>query len=174
MTALNEVRGMEQASEARLAEHRPKLVAMLEWKIGLPHEEAEDAAQAAMLAGLRRLRSGRGGEVLDWGAWLRRVAVNAARKAARRRLPCDPVAVGSAAAREADEVAGADELDALRAAVGGLPDDLRQLLTYCTLERHTYREAVERFGICAGVVSRRLQRARETLKARMTAPAAGR
>lgn len=153
-------------SEDRLAEYWPDLVAVLVAS-GFPHDEAEDAAQAAMVAGLRWLRSGRGDDVLDWGAWLRRVAVNAARKAARRRLPCDPAAVGAAAASEADEVAGADELDAMRRAVLGLPDGLRLMVTYCSLEEHTYRETAARFGVCVGVVGRRLREARERLRARL-------
>lgn len=45
-------------SEGRLAEYRPELVAVLT-SAGFPHDEAEDAAQAAMIAGLRWLRSGR-------------------------------------------------------------------------------------------------------------------
>lgn len=153
-------------AEARLAERVPELTAMLV-RMGFPHHDADDAVQDAVFVGLRYLRSGKARTVVNPEAWLNTIAVRAACKAAKRRLVSDPVAVAAAVTAPCDEVARRDETEVLLRAVRELPDGPRQVLAFCDLEGHTYGEAAREFGLCAGVVGRRLRVARDTLRDRL-------
>lgn len=145
----------------------PDLVAMLT-RAGFTLHDAEDAAQDAALVALRYARFGRDQFVTNPDAWLKTVAVRAAVKAARRRLPCDADAVSTAASRPTDDADRRDEDDAIRRAVSALPERLRDVVVFCALEGHTHEEAVRRFGVCAGAVGRRLRAARLALRAQLS------
>ena len=149
-----------------LATQSDQLAAMLA-RMGYLHSDAADAAQEAVVVGLQYLRDGMAPTVLNPQTWLRTVAVRAARKAAGRRLACDPIEVEAAAAAPCDEVARRDEAEALLRAISELPQGPRQALVFCALEGHTYGEAARQFGVCAGAVGRRLLAARDTLRDRL-------
>jgi RNA polymerase sigma factor (sigma-70 family) len=126
--------------------------------------DADDAFQATFIVLARRAGAVRRGESL--GCWLYGVAVRVAHKALRRRPPPvppprpgppDPAHV--AAWREVARVLD-DEL-------GRLPDRLRAPLVLCYLHGGTRDEAAAELGWSLSTLKRRLDRAREVLRARL-------
>ncbi len=125
--------------------------------------DAHDAAQAACVQAIEKLPclrdSGR------FGAWLRRIAVNAALEARRsraRRLPAN------AAVLTPDERWSAEDFEILRKAVDGLPDDYRQpiVLHYC--EGFSYEEVAEMLDWPRGTVGTNIHRGMARLRASLT------
>lgn len=57
------------------------------------------------------------------------------------------------------------ELDAVRAGLAALPEDLRLVITTVVLDGQSYKDAAERLGVPIGTVMSRLSRARQHLDA---------
>ncbi len=137
--------------------------------LGADLAAAEDAAQAAFLALARHAGRVRGGSV---GPWLHRVAVRAAldlRTDGRGRCelpdtdPVDP--------HPGPECVAADreERGLIDAAVNALPDRLRAAFVLCELEGRSNADAAALLGCPVGTVESRLTRARQRLRAVLSA-----
>jgi RNA polymerase sigma factor (sigma-70 family) len=135
--------------------------------------EADDAFQAAFLVLIARAeslhRSPIGNRSL--AGWLYRVAANAAlqvrrKSSARRRHE-------SAFARDREEMDVAkspvrDVLPVLDEEIGRLPDRYRAPLVLCYYQGRSQHDAADELGISYATLRRRLDRARETLRSRLT------
>ena len=162
---------MQQPPTAEcLAVHYPKLIAMLV-RMGFAVEDAEDAAAEAVVTGLRYIRSGKALGLTYRTGWLRSVAINAAKKTARRRRQRREIAllcidIPAPVALPEEEKAEVRRL--LCEAVDGLPPAHRALVVFCYVEGSTYTQAARRFGLALGVVTRRLHDARDRLAAALS------
>ncbi len=128
-------------------------------------EDAEDAFQAAFLVLSRKAASVRRGTAVP--AWLHRVAVRIARRAAGKRKPttsllAEPVAPASPDAAERDELRGL-----LDAEIDRLSDPLRRAFVLCYLEGLSNAEAARLLGCPVGTVESRLTAARRRLRDRL-------
>ncbi|VTR93416.1 rna polymerase subunit sigma- partial : RNA polymerase sigma factor OS=Methylobacterium sp. (strain 4-46) GN=M446_0623 PE=3 SV=1: Sigma70_r2: Sigma70_r4_2 [Gemmata massiliana] len=130
---------------------------------GYSHASADDAVQDALVRALQWIAAGRFAAITDPLAWLRVVALNAARTNAPRRH-LRPLGEGRAsAARPFDAFDGADEtrarLGAVRVVLDGLPAPLGAVFTYCALEGHTRRAAARHFQLPLGTIMSAVRRA---------------
>lgn len=139
-------------------------------------DDADDVAQEAWLAGLRRAPERREG----LRGWLRVVATNVARKERRRRGRARAREAGSAAlapAAAVDAETLALRLEAQRL-VGelalALDEPLRSTVLLCYYEGLTPSQIAARQGVPAGTVRWRLKQARDRLRAGLAARHAGR
>jgi RNA polymerase sigma-70 factor (ECF subfamily) len=136
---------------------------------------AEDVTQDVFLAVMReaaRYEPGRSTVT----AWLCGIA----RNHSRRRLEQDgrlvPLpdeheedATAAVQADPADDLANAQQVDALRRAVLSLPLRYREVVVLCDLEELSYRDAAVSLDCAVGTVRSRLHRARALLAAKMRA-----
>lgn len=126
--------------------------------------EAEDLTQdicAALPAKIARF-DGRA----RFTTWLYRVAVNAAHDRRRRASSQARAAEGWGnweIARRAADTETAEQVDWLVAAIGALPDDLRDTLAL-VLDDMTHAQTAEVLGLSEGTVSWRVSQARKRLK----------
>jgi len=128
--------------------------------------EAEDLAQEVCIGLAAKIRSFRG--EARFTTWLYRVVLNAARDAMRRRATRGAAHLGFAEVdglRRAGDAARAAEAEWLRAALGGLKDDLRETVVLVLDQELTHAEAGEVLGVSESTVSWRLHEARKALKA---------
>jgi RNA polymerase sigma-70 factor (ECF subfamily) len=136
-------------------------------RISGSREEAEDAAQDALVSAYRalsgyppeRIRS------LQLRPWLVRIAINAQRSRlrARRRRPADPL--GDDAAQIADEVPGpaaraehAEERELWRRRLAMLPERQRLCVVLHHVEGLTYEEVADALAIPPGTVKSHVHR----------------
>jgi RNA polymerase sigma-70 factor (ECF subfamily) len=142
------------------------------WALTGSREDGDDLAQAALVKALGALGQFEPGTRLD--AWVFRVTrtvwIDRARASARRPTVHDPEAVEALSDRGLAARGAEARLDLarVRAAMGRLPDDQRDVLAMVAIEGLSYREAAEAIGVPVGTVMSRLSRARarlaETLK----------
>ncbi len=162
--------------EALVREHA-RFVYRVAYAVLRNHHDAEDAVQETFLrvwrhrGELRDLREAR--------PWLARIAWRVA--VDKRRRPADAsLEAQEEAARGVRELraqgAGADELaisaqmqELLAALIASLPRDLREVLTLSTVEEMTSGEIGVALGIPEITVRTRLFRARQLLKAKLSA-----
>ena len=143
-------------------------------------EEANDLAQESFLRLYRSARSFRPGH--RFTTWLYTIAANLARNHLRWRarhpnvsLDADQSATGQtladvlpSRAPHPNMAVEAEELhQAVRAAVQGLPDDLREALVLCEWEELSMAEAAAVLGTTAKAIENRLYRARKQLRERL-------
>jgi RNA polymerase sigma factor (sigma-70 family) len=125
---------------------------------------AEDICQDAYIRLYGALRDGHGPE--DAGAWLRRVGRNLAISRARRTQVAlrNAGRLREAAAHDptATIVLEREHVDGLRAALGRIPDEQRELLLLAA-SGYTRGQIGTRVGASAGAVRTRLHRARRLL-----------
>ena len=132
--------------------------------------DAEDAAQEGFVKAWRSLARFRTGE--PWRPWLLTIVANEARnrrRSAGRRtqlaLRAQREAVsGDAAPSPEATVVGADERRRLLAALNGLPDVSRDVLTCRYLLELSEQETAAALGLRRGTVKSRTARALERLK----------
>lgn len=162
----------EDSLDALVREHA-RLVFRIAFSVLRNHHDAEDAAQETFL---RVLRQGQPLEaVADPKAWLARIAWRVALDRIRR-TPRDGEEDWSvwldqlrAPGASAEQLASdAQMLRLTETMVATLPSDLRAVLTLSTVEELNSREIAEILGIPEGTVRTRLQRARQTLKEKLT------
>jgi RNA polymerase sigma factor (sigma-70 family) len=138
----------------------------------LRHEQdAEDAFQATFLALARK-----GGSVARRGAvggWLYTVAYRVALAAKARAGRTPPHAPLTDVPARPDGADWCDVRPVLDEEIGRLPDRYRVPFVLCYLEGLTVDEAARRLGQPRGTVGTRLARARERLRARLTARGVG-
>lgn len=150
-----------------MTDFRHELVALLprlrRFALTLTHDphEAEDLVQAGVERALRGMASWQPGTALD--SWMYRILQNLWRdelRAHRRRAePLD----------EVEEIRGEDGREVnlnqiqwaeARAALQGLPEDQRVVLTLVVLDGLSYQQAAETLEVPIGTVMSRLSRAR--------------
>jgi len=140
---------------------------------------AEDIVQDVFLVVMRdagRYEPGRSGVA----AWLRGIARNCARQRLDRDRPFQPLpdeAAGNAgAAIQPDplgDLARAEGIARLRAAILGLPVHYREVIVLCDLQELSYQEAADVVGCAIGTVRSRLFRGRDLLAAKLARRQAG-
>ena len=127
--------------------------------------EAEDLAQDVCVGLARKIRQFRG--EARFTTWLYRVALNAGRDALRRRATRGAAHQGFAEVdqmRRAGDAARAAEAEWLRAALGGLKDDLRETAILVLDMEMTHADAGAVLGISENTVSWRLHEVRKALR----------
>jgi RNA polymerase sigma-70 factor (sigma-E family) len=124
--------------------------------------EAEDLAQEAMVRVYERWDRVRGLE--DPVGYVYRTALNLRRSRLRRLAVAARRLVAGRTVAETDPAGAADERDALRRALGGLPDGQREALVLVEWLGMTDAEAGTVLGISPGAVRVRLTRARAALR----------
>ena len=134
---------------------------------------AEDVSQDVFLAVIRdaaRYEPGRSTVT----AWLCGIARNHARRRLEREgrmvpLPEDHETdrPGAVHADPVEDLANAQQLDALRRAVLSLPLRYREVVVLCDLQELSYRDAAVSLDCAVGTVRSRLHRARALLAAKM-------
>ncbi|HQY67631.1 MAG TPA: RNA polymerase sigma factor [Pyrinomonadaceae bacterium] len=140
-------------------------------------DEAHDAAQEAFIAAYRNLKNFRGDAKVS--SWLHRIAVNQClttkRKARSRSEEFlddedgseDRVFVAAAKYSPANEAEKVERLTLVRAAVGALPGDLRQIVVMKEFEEMTFQEISETLEVPLSTVKSRLYTALKQLKMKL-------
>ena len=133
-------------------------------------EDAEDAAQEAFVAALRKASSFR--RAAAFSTWLYRIAVNAATDQARRRgrarlADLDPEDAGLAVDRggELGEVVAAAVT--VQTALAQVPEEFRVAVVLCDLYRLPYADAAQVLEVPVGTVKSRVFRGRAALAERL-------
>ncbi len=132
--------------------------------------QAEDLAQEAFLRAYRGLEGFRGDAAVR--SWLYRIATNLATNAVtrRREYPSDTMPEQAARGRGPGRELEAAELRAhLRAAIAGLPDELRVPLVLREYDELSYQEIADTTGLPLNTVRTRILRARRALRSEMEA-----
>jgi RNA polymerase sigma-70 factor, ECF subfamily len=94
----------------------------------------------------------------NFGAWLRRIATNAAIDHLRKRRPAEPLLVEPAGEPSPDSAEQAETRKAIRQALEELPPKLRVVLQLGLLEAESQPCIAESLGISAGAVKLRMFR----------------
>ena len=162
--------GDRSAREALARRHAPQVLAVCRAKAG--RDAAEDLAQETLIRGLRSV--GTLGDPGRLAAWLRGIARHVCADWARRRpgglrfSELSPAADFAAdAAGPAEAAAASEETDDLRAAVEGLPPDLRETLLLFYYDDLTYDQIAAALGVARATVNARLAKARAALARRL-------
>jgi RNA polymerase sigma factor (sigma-70 family) len=155
------------AFAALVKRHGPMVLSVCRRVLGNAHD-AEDAFQATFLVLVRRAPSLRR-EAL--GGWLHKVALRVALRArasshSRRRHEQRALDVPREDCLAA--VVWRDLQPVLDEEVRGLPESCREAFVLCYLEGKTYEQTARQLRCRPGTVSRRLARARELLRGRLT------
>jgi RNA polymerase sigma-70 factor, ECF subfamily len=129
-------------------------------------EDAEDAAQEAFLAALRKASSFR--RAAAFSTWLYRIAVNAATDQARRRgrarlAALDPEDAGLAVAPGSELGEAVATAVAVQAALTQVPEEFRVAVVLCDLYRVPYADAAQILEVPVGTVKSRVFRGRLAL-----------
>ena len=131
-------------------------------------EDAEDAAQEAFLAALRKAASFR--RAAAFSTWLYRIAVNAATDQARRRgrsrlTTLDPEDAGVVADPGSDLGEAVTTAVAVQTALTKVPEEFRVAVVLCDLYRVPYADAAQILEVPVGTVKSRVFRGRAALAA---------
>jgi RNA polymerase sigma factor (sigma-70 family) len=163
----------EAAFAALVARHGPMVLGVCRQLLGDAHD-AEDAFQAAFLTLAGKARRLRQPDRL--GPWLYGVAVRKSRKLKQqrvRRRKHERRSWAAAGVREEPPATSREERGedsaALYEEVARLPEKYRAPIVLCYLQGHTHETAATVLGWPLGTVRGRLARARDRLRARMTA-----
>ena len=129
-------------------------------------EDAEDAAQEAFLAALRKAASFR--RAAAFSTWLYRIAVNAATDQARRRgrarlAALDPEDAGLAVAPGSELGEVVTSAVAVQSALTRVPEEFRVAVVLCDLYRVPYADVAQILEVPVGTVKSRVFRGRLAL-----------
>lgn len=156
--------GARDAFAALFDRHHAR-VFRLAFRIAGVRADAEDIAQEVFVALPGKLRGWRG--TARFTTWLHQVTLNAARDALRRRATRARAGGGWGEVevlRRAEAGERAEALDWLHAAMGALPDDLRETVALVLGEEMGHAEAGEVLGVSEGTVSWRMSEVRRRLR----------
>ena len=159
--------GNDAAFEAIVARYRRPLLRHCARMLSA--ERAEDVIQQAFLRALRAMRADE--RPLDLRPWLYTIAHNAALNALRdRTVPSDTLEEEIDGVERPEQAFERREgLREVVAAVGALPERQRDALVLRELEGRSYEEIAVKLGVSDGAVRLLLNRARNTLRAGVTA-----
>jgi len=167
------VRPCENALEAAVREHA-RLVYRVAYSVLRNHHDAEDATQETFVKVLRYGRKLEG--ISDRKAWLARIAwrVATAHRKKRPEVPMDEVEhtadrLRSSLARADDLLITEERTELLARMIGGLPAQLRDVVTLSTLQDLAHAEIATILEIPEAAVRSRLFRARQILKEKLAA-----
>lgn len=168
MFAADEALAKEQI-HSRLVAFLPRLRRYCHGVAGSP-DQGDDLLQATFERALSRIDQWQAGTNLE--NWVFRLATNINidrhRALKVRGVPVDIDEVYDLPGE--DEVARLEfrsELEAVRAAMAGLPVELRAVLAAVVLDGQSYREAADMLDIPIGTVMSRLSRARQLVEAKI-------
>ena len=168
------VEGDETAFDEIVRAHRGEIYRVARRILG-SHEDADEAAQEALVRAWRSLDGFRGDSSIR--TWLVRIAVNVARTMLRRRGPETTVDELPAVA---DGGSGADQrIDrarvraGVRQAVAALPERQREVVVLKVFSAMTYREVAEVMGISEGAAKAHLHQAVANLRKIMASATPG-
>jgi RNA polymerase sigma-70 factor (ECF subfamily) len=134
-------------------------------------EEAKDASQEAFFKGYRALRTFRPGA--KFSTWIFTIAYHACcdRLARRKRYSNEelPDRADSAAGPQ-EQAEQADDARRLRAAIEGLPEKYRTVITLFHLQHKQYEEIAQVLDLPMGTVKTHLFRAKELLRKALEDP----
>ena len=164
--------GRVEAFEAIFRRYQARIYTFLRHMVGRP-QEAEDLTQVTFVRAWDSIAGLRSPSAL--GAWLHRIAANAARdylKSARRRFEVPLVeqaddwlpAAGESSGDPAQSVLDAEAKAAVRMAIAALPDQHRAVVVMHHLEDMSVGDIARALGVRPGTVMSRLSRAREALR----------
>jgi RNA polymerase sigma-70 factor (ECF subfamily) len=176
---LNQFLGLDEtaaegAFQALVRRHGPMVLEVCRHMLGQVHD-AEDAFQATFLVLARKAGSIRDRRVL--GRWLYEVAfriavcskTQTARRRARERQGAEMAAVAAVGGHDhADDPAWRELRPVLHDEIRRLPEKYRVAVVLCYLGERTNEEAAALLNWPVGTVKRRLFRARELLRPRLT------
>jgi RNA polymerase sigma factor (sigma-70 family) len=130
--------------------------------------DADDAFQATFLVLLRKAGSVRRAGSL--GCWLYGVAYRVATRARSRRRPTVPLRDdhGPAAVGPAEQAARRELAAVLDEEICGLPEEYRAPFVLCVLGQATYEQAARELCSSKSAVARRLDRAQDLLRLKLT------
>lgn len=161
--------GYLDAFEELVVRHRDRAYRVALRLLASP-TEAEDVTQESLVRAWQSLPGFRADST--FASWLYRIVVNKSRDAQRwsrvAPAPVDPqeavLEVGLPPAQDSAQlVVAGQQVAALRAAIAGLPFDLRAPLVLCEFEQCSYLQAAEILGLTEATVRGRLARARKEL-----------
>ncbi|MFN3938735.1 MAG: RNA polymerase sigma factor [Gemmobacter sp.] len=166
---------MTEDVRAELIALLPRLRSFGRSLAGAP-DQADDLVQQAVEKALRNIASWQPGTRLD--AWMFRILRNCWIDTIRARRPAvalddiegSPAIVGEDGRRVAEARL---QLESVRRAMAGLPEEQRSVLMLVCVEGMRYREAAEALGIPEGTVMSRLARGRLALAAALGMTAEG-
>nr|WP_221333675.1 RNA polymerase sigma factor [Nocardia transvalensis] len=133
-------------------------------------EDAEDAAQEALIILYRKIKTLRASGAL--ASWMFRIVRNECLR--RVRLLAEPVAAvpETAAASAEDEAVRRLEAGRVAAVIAALPTDQRQVLIMRDVQGYSGRMVASMLGLSVAAVKSRLHRARAAVQHGLRAPAA--
>ena len=135
------------------------------------HENAQDAAQEALLVALQRLEECRSPE--KFAGWLMMIVRNRARNLVRREVLRDtdqvPESASSATPTPERDMETVELRQSLADALGGLPEIQREIVLLHDLEGWKHGEIADRLGLPSGTVRSHLHFARKALKGALAA-----
>ena len=163
------LRGDPRAFGELVARHERRIYGLCLRILG-NREDAEDAAQEAFLAALRKAASFR--KAAAFSTWLYRIAVNAATDQARRRgrarlADLDPEDAGLAVAPGGELGEVVASAVAVQTALAQVPEEFRVAVVLCDLYRVPYGDAAQILEIPVGTVKSRVFRGRLALAERL-------
>ncbi len=161
--ALAAANGDDQAFSALISRHYDR-VFRLAFRMTGVRAEAEDLCQDICTALPAKIAAFRGDA--RFTTWLYRVVVNASNDRRRRRATYVKATEGWGeveVARRAEASETAEALDWLTAAMGALPEDLRDTLAL-VLDEVTHAQAAEILGVSEGTISWRMSEAKKRLR----------
>ncbi|MEM8753340.1 MAG: RNA polymerase sigma factor [Pseudomonadota bacterium] len=155
----------DRAAFAALVERSYDRLFRLCWRLTGSADRAEDLAQEVCVKLPRALRSYRGDAA--FATWLHRIALNAARDAARRDGARNRAMAGYAAEAPLRAPDGeADEADAwLQAALARLKPDLAETAALVVGEGMSQADAAQVLGVSPGTVAWRMSEVKKALRA---------
>jgi RNA polymerase sigma-70 factor (ECF subfamily) len=165
-------RGEEEAYRCLIERYKGMVYGIALRVVGDP-TEADDVAQETFVRVYEKVDRFRGGSKLS--TWVYRIALNLSlerQRRIRRRgetswdgLAASDSAVVDPAPTPEQAAAQASEAEAVRAAIGRLPERYRVPLVLCYMEELSLAQAAELVGITEGGMKARLHRARKMLLA---------
>lgn len=169
-------RGGDQAAFARLVRATQRMVASVALAVTRDIQLSEDIAQDTYVKAWQKLASMNHADSLL--PWLRQVTRNQAIDHVRRRRHQE-LALGDTDTRVADAphagpgpdatFQAAEQLEILRSALDGIPDESREVLLLFYREGQSSRQVADLLGLSDGAVRKRLQRARDALQSELLA-----
>lgn len=163
--------GRQDVYREFLARYKVPVFRLIRSNVGDP-DEAMDLTQETFVAGFAALARYDGER--PFRTWISRIAINKCRDWARRRavrsffaraLPLESAHAVASEGPAPDAEAGArDELARVRAAMAGLPHNLREVLVLRAVEEMSQSETAELLGVSEKTIETRLYRARTRLR----------
>lgn len=165
--SVSPIREQQERFERLVAEHADAILRM-GYVILLDRQQAEDAMQETFLKAWRHFDQFTGGRILNEKAWLMRIAINVCRDYRRGRWfrHVDQRTPLSDLPQRYIEVLPEDH--SLLMDVCSLPERYKQVLLLYYYQEMTLSETGDALGISPSAVRKRLLKAQELLKGRLT------